>query len=145
MTLQNIIDIIIYGYSVKDEQNINIGWSLARKLKNPNNEIDIDKYDRVISFTYGDAPSQRQLMSPDTSFTLWETECVNSDGVTYNTPGRKYYFYSFSAFGSPSGIYQDDELDRLMKSIHKDICSRMKVQGLRNIKITNLLNANIHT
>lgn len=131
-TISDIMDTFeSYGYSVMKEMMPNLAWAVEQsfnKVKNPTSKEDL-----TIRFTW----PREYIGDNSKNFTIFEQESGSFNGQHFGSPGHVYYFYSFD-FDMSGKMYRDDDLDSLLKDCYNEVISRMGVDGLRNIKLTNL-------
>lgn len=135
MTLDEITSLLErYGFVSKKEYNADLAWGLKQTLKNISTEDQTIREELCLRFTW--KYSGRRQIHPQKNLMIYEDESVSCNGVTYDSPGRMYYYFSFGL--ESSRVYQDDELDLLMKDIHTQLLERMGVDEIRDIKLVDL-------
>ena len=98
-------------------------------------------YDRTFNFTY--QSKYPQGIQNKESFTLFEVEETNNDGVWYNEKNHLYYFFAFTGSATGSGndiiVYRDDQLNDLFNDWYKELSTLVDIKELRDIRLNLIL------
>ena len=71
-------------------------------------------------------------------FHIYEATSVYDNGIHYEEEGKKFYFLSVGQY--ISNVFQQDQLDSLLKEWYDGIVKILKLDEIRDFKLNRLLN-----